>query len=190
VTRPDVSNRALRSGDDEQHAVASDDGRDASRPPREGGQAREGDHAHGARPSHREREGSPAAFGAERCPAVWVTGATPATLDDSTPVAWVEVARVDDAAAEGGDRWRLAGVIDAPTEALLAADRDDAPLRAAVYGTREGDRWSGPVELDALARGPGDVWGAHLVVGGTGGTIFRWWATGCLACRDHGRAGE
>lgn len=190
MTRPDVSGRALRSGDDEQHAAAGDGERDTSRPPREGGQARERDHAHDAQPARGAVAGTPAAFGAERCPAVWVTGATPATLDDSTPVAWVELARVDDAAADHGDRWRLAGYVDAPTEALLAADRDDAPLRAAVYGTREGDRWSGPVGLDTLAPGPTDVWGVHLTVGDTAGTIFRWWATGCLACRDAGRGAE
>lgn len=128
---------------------------------------------------------SPAAFGAERCPTVWVSGATPTSLGDVAPVGWVELARVGRASAPGRARpWRLAGVVDQPTDALLAADRDDAPLRATVYGTREGDRWSGPVSLDTLAPGPGDVWGVDLAVGDTAGTIFRWWATGCLACRD------
>ena len=121
MTRPDGRNRSLRSADVDDGPVAGDGGRDTPRPPGEAGRSRDGAHGDG-QPPHAAT--TPAAFGAERCPAVWVTGATPATLDDSTPVAWVEVARVDDTAVEGGDRWRLAGVIDAPTDALLAADRD------------------------------------------------------------------
>lgn len=90
-----------------------------------------------------------------------------------------------------GFRWVVAGEVDDVPGDILDADQDDDTVPLGIFGTRKGDT----ATLDATVSQfrPTDDGRIRLILAvelesdtDEHGTLYRWWATGCLVCRDDG----
>jgi hypothetical protein len=121
----------------------------------------------------------PAAFGRPRCPSV-VLHRREGGVEGHRHVGG---AAVDVGLCRDADRATLRVTVD-EAGVLLDVDRGAAELGLDVFGTREGDTAHLDATLAELTAVDGG-WRATITADAHG-ALWRWAATGCLACRNGG----